>query len=292
MPLFAEFAESCQVQGSLSPYTHLKTGGRAEYLIQPRTIDELKKVLAYCHDKKIPMRMLGGGFNLLIRDEAIPGAVVRLHGPAFSEIVISGATVRAGGGASLYDLIAATVKANLRGLETLVGIRGTVGGSVRCNVGDRTGEIASCVRRVAVLSEKGNEQIRTKEMLHFGEHSSDLEEPVILWVEFELAKEKPESLLRRMRKAWIMRKAVEPLSHQKAVRMFRNPAGESASQMIERAGLAKTKVGGAEVSDRNGNYVVAHPGTTAADILKLMDVIKTTVRDSKGISLERELNVW
>jgi UDP-N-acetylmuramate dehydrogenase len=74
--------------------------------------------------------------------------------------------------------------------------------------------------------------------------------------------------------------------------MFRNPAGEQARTLIERSGLAKTKVGGAEVSDRNGNYCVAHPGTTAADIVKLMDLVRTTVRDQHGIALDRELNVW
>ena len=89
-----------------------------------------------------------------------------------------------------------------------------------------------------------------------------------------------------------MRKASEPLSHQTAVRLFRNPAGQQASSLIERAGLAKYKVGGAEISDRNGNYAVAHPGTTAEDIVKLIEHVRTTVKDATGISLDRELNVW
>lgn len=286
------FPEITKQNEPLAPYTHLKTGGPAEYLIQPRSVPELANVLKQCHQSKMPVRMLGGGYNLLIRDEKIPGVVIRLSGPAFAGIEISGTTVRAGGGGFLFDLIAATCQVGLRGMETLVGIRGTVGGSVRCNVGDRAGEIATCVRRVAVLSENGTEHIRGRDELTFGEHSSDLDEPVILWVEFELTPEKSETLIKRMRKAWIGRKQAEPLSFQPAVRMFRNPAGQSARTLIERAGLAKTRVGSAEVSDRNGNYVVAHAGTTATDILKLVDTVRDTVKASNGITLERELNVW
>ncbi|MFO0938948.1 MAG: UDP-N-acetylmuramate dehydrogenase [Gemmataceae bacterium] len=291
MPLTG-FPEITKRNEPLAPYTHLKTGGPAECLVQPRTVAELGEVLKACHQQRLPMRMLGGGNNLLIRDDAVPGVVIRLTGPAFSSISVKNNTIHSGGGAALFDLIAAACRANLRGLETLIGIRGTVGGSVRCNVGDRTGEIATCVRRVCVLNEAGVETVRTKDELTFGENKSDLDEPAILWVEFELIPEKTETILKRMRKAWISRKESEPLSFQSAVRMFRNPAGQSAATLIERAGLAKSRIGGAEISDRNGNYVVAHPGTTASDILRMMDHVRDTVKSSSGIALERELNVW
>src|SRR5204863_6609640 len=115
---------------------------------------------------------------------------------------------------------------------------------------------AACVRRVAVLTEAGAEQVRAKDDLAFGDHTSDLDEPVVLWVEFELEPDRPEALLKRMRKAWVLRKAAEPFSYQPAVRMFRDPPGYAAAGLIDRAGLAKVRVGGAEVSERNGNYVV------------------------------------
>ena len=292
MPLFDAFPEITKRREPLAPYTHLRIGGPAECLVQPRTTDELKAVLRYCKTKSIPLRMLGGGFNLLVNDDPVPGVVMRLTGPEFSTIETQGKTVRAAGGAQLFDLIAQAVRAGLGGLETLVGIRGTVGGSVRCNVGDRSGEIGSCVRRVAVLNDDAVETIRTRDELTFGEHSSDLDEPVILWVEFELTPEKPQALLKRMRRAWIIRKASEPLSFQAGVRLFRDPAGQSAAALIERAGLAKFRIGSAEISDRNGNYAIAHPGTTAKDILKLIDHVRTKVKDFAGVTLERELNVW
>ena len=292
MSIADAFPEITKRREPLAPYTHLRIGGPAENFLQPRTTDELRAVLRYCKTNDVPLRMLGGGFNLLVRDDPVPGVVMRLTGPEFSTIETNGKSIRAAGGAQLFDLIAASVKAGLSGLETLVGIRGTVGGSVRCNVGDRSGEIGASVRRVCVLHEDASEAVRTRDELTFGQNRSDIDEPVILWVEFQLATENQAALMKRMRRAWVVRKAAEPLSFQSAVRMFRDPPGHSAALLIERAGLARTKVGGAEVNDRNGNYAVAHPGTTAKDILKLMELVRAKVQDESGISLEQDLNVW
>lgn len=286
------FPEITKRREPLAPYTHLRIGGPAEFLVQPRTVDELRDVMTFTREGRIPVRMLGGGNNLLVRDDPVPGAVVRLSGPAFAWIEGKDKTIRAAGGGPLIDLIAYSVKAGLSGLETLVGIRGTVGGSVRCNVGDRSGEIGSAVRRVAVLTDDGVEHVRGRDELTFGDHSSDLDEPVILWVEFQLETDTADAVLKRMRRAWVFRKASEPLSFQAAVRMFRDPPGGSAAQLIERAGLVKTKVGGAEVSDRNGNYALASPGTTAKDILRLIEVVRTRVEEHSSIVLQQELNVW
>jgi len=115
---------------------------------------------------------------------------------------------------------------------------------------------------------------------------------VILSVEFELDPDAPEAVLKRLRKAWVVRKAAEPLSFQAAVRLFRNPPGQSAAALIDRAGLARHGVGRAELSERNANYVIAHPGTTAADILQLAEQMRERVRERTGVRLERELHVW
>ena len=292
MSLADQFPQITKRDEPLAPHTHLKIGGPAEFFVQPRTVDELARVLRHCTTHKLTVRMLGGGYNLLVRDDPVPGVVVRLHGPAFSFIESTANGVRCGGGTPLFDLLAHSVKAGLGGLETLVGIRGTVGGSVRCNVGDRIGEIGACVRRVVVLHDDGTEHARVKEQLTFGDHSSDLTEPVILSVEFELRAESPAVLLKRMRRAWVNRKASEPLSFQSGVRMFRNPTGQDAGKLIEKAGLARYRVGGAEVSERNANYAVAHPGTTARDILKLLDAVGGHVKEFCGVDLKREVNVW
>jgi UDP-N-acetylmuramate dehydrogenase len=147
MSLADQFPEITKRNEPLAPHTHLKIGGPAEYMLRPRTLDELRDVLSACQQQKVPVRMLGGGFNLLVRDDPVPGAVVRLTAPEFRMIEWDGKRIVAGGGGQLFDLIAFSVRQGLTGLETLVGIRGTVGGSVRCNVGDRYGRSPRRCRR-------------------------------------------------------------------------------------------------------------------------------------------------
>jgi UDP-N-acetylmuramate dehydrogenase len=292
MSLADDFPEITARNAPLAPYTHLRIGGPAEYLIQPRTTDELRAVLMACDQKHIPVRMLGGGHNLLIRDDPVPGAVIRLTAAAFTLLEWDGKRVTAGGGGQLFDLIAFAVRQGLTGLETLVGLRGTVGGSVRCNVGDRAGEISQAIRQVTVLTDAGTLQVRTREELTFAEHQSDIDEPVILSVVFEMERDDPQAILKRMRKAWILRKATEPLSFQPAVRIFRDPPGQPAATLIDRAKMTKARVGSAELSERNSNYVIAHPGTTATDILQLIDQVRARVKERTGVLLDRELHIW
>jgi len=292
MSLAEQFPEITTRYAPLAPFTHLKIGGPAEFLVQPRTVDELNRVLTACQQSGVKVRMLGGGYNLLIQDEPVSGAVIRLVAEPFTFLKRDGKRVTAGGGGQLFDLIAFAVRHGLGGLETLVGIRGTVGGSVRCNVGDRAGEISQTVRSVTVLTDSGKVQVRGRDDLTFTEHQSDLDEPVILSVEFELESDPPTAILKRMKKAWIQRKSSEPLSFQTGVRLFRNPPGQTAATLIDRAQMTKARFGGAELSERNSNYAVANPGTTAHDVLQLTEHVRTKVHERTGVLLERELHVW
>lgn len=292
MSLVKEFGAIIQQEQPLAMLTHLHIGGPAEYLIRPTSRAELKGVVAACAAEKIPLRILGSGSNLVVRDEGIRGAVVQLNAPCFTEIAVEGKKLRTGGGATLASVIAAASVHGLAGFESLVGITATIGGALRCNAGDRAGEIADHVLRVEIMDERGQTCVRDRSELHFGDHSSNIEDPVILAVEFDLIKDGPEPIVKRLRRAWINRKAAEPFSFQSAVRMFKNPRGYQAAALIEKAGLVKTRVGSAEISERNGNYLVALPGTTARDVIQLIDQVQKRVRETCGVLMERELTVW
>jgi UDP-N-acetylmuramate dehydrogenase len=292
MNVAEQFPEITQANVPLAPYTHLRIGGPAEFLVQPRTVAELTAVLAWSRSHGVPLRVLGSGVNLLIRDEPLPGIVMRLVAPAFTAITVDGATVRAGCGAKLAALISATARHNLSGFETLVGIPATVGGALRTNAGDRSGEIGAFVRRVETLDESGNVVVRERDELRFGENSSNLDDAVLLSAEFALHADKAEAIIKRMRKAWIQRRADQPYPFESSARVFLNPRGHSARELLDKAGLPRTKVGAAEVSERNANYIIARPGATARDVVKLMDLMKSKVRDATGTDLEPELMVW
>src|SRR5262249_9436653 len=154
----------------------------------------------------------------------------------------------------------------LAGLETLVGIPGTVGGALRTNAGDRSGDIGQFVRQVEVLDSRGQLQVRERDDMQFADHASNLDDPLLLAAEVVLEPDSADAIVKRMRKAWIVRKAAQPFTFQAAGRMFKNPRGFTAAELVEQAGMARTKVGGAEVSDRDTNYVVVHPGAATRDV--------------------------
>ena len=287
-----EFADIVKPNEPLAPYTFLKLGGPADLLVQPRSREELVAVVRRCFERHLPLRVLGSGCNLLVRDEGVRGVVLRLSQPAFTAVTVEGRRVRAGAGAALSALISQAARHGLAGPETLVGIHGTVGGSLRCNVGDRSGEIGQFVRRVEVMDGRGAVHVRERDEMHFAYHASNLDDPVLLSAEFDLETDAPDAIVKRMRKAWILRKASQPLSFQAAGRVFQDPRGLSAAGLIEQAGLARTRVGGAEVSERDANYIVVHAGATARDVLRLIDLVRTRVQERFGVQLELEIAVW
>lgn len=276
----------------LAPYTYLKLGGPAEMLAEPASREDLSALVQVCYQERIPLRVLGSGCNLLVRDEGVPGVVLRLSEPAFCQVSVEGKRVRAGTGAAVSTLISQAARHALAGLETLVGIPGTVGGALRTNAGDRGGDIGQFVRLVEVLDNRGQVLVREREELRFTDHASNLDDPVLLTVEFAMEADTPDAIVKRMRKAWIMRKAAQPLSFQSAGRIFRNPRGLSAAALLEQADLARTRVGGAQVSDRDANYIVVHPGATSRDVLRLMELMRARVQERFNIQLENEITIW
>jgi UDP-N-acetylmuramate dehydrogenase len=286
------FAEIAKPNEPLGPYTTLRVGGCAEFLLSPRSIDELAAVFRHAWQEKIPVRVIGIGSNLLVKDEGVAGFVIRLVAAAFTRVEVENQRVRAGAGAFLSAIISEATRHGLAGLETLVGIPATVGGAVRCNAGDRSGEIGTYVRRVQVLNDRAEAIWREHAELRFSENDSNLDDPVILSAEFELDPDRDDAIVKRMRKAWIQRKAAMPHSFQAHGRMFKNPRGLNAAALIEAAGLAKTRVGGAEICERNANYVVTDTGATARDVLRLIELVRSKVKEQSGIELDREILVW
>jgi UDP-N-acetylmuramate dehydrogenase len=252
----------------------------------------VSRVVRQCFQERIPLRVLGNGCNMLVRDEGVRGAVLRLSEPAFTQIAVEGNRVRAGTGAAVSALISQAARHGLAGFETLVGIPGSVGGALRCNAGDRYGDIGQFVRQVEVMDSGGATQVRDRDELHFGEHASNLDDPVLLAAEFRLESDSADAIVKRMRRAWISRKATQPLSFQAAARIFKDPRGLSAAALIEQTGLARTRVGGAEVSDRDANYIIVQPGTSSRDVLRLIDLVRSRVQERFNVTLEQEITVW
>ena len=276
----------------LAPHTWFHLGGPAEYFAEPQTVDQLQALVRRCHESNTPVRLLGGGSNVLVRDEGLAGVVVHLYAAAFSGITIGNRTVAAGGGAKLGQAISASVREGLGGLETLVGIPGTIGGALHGNAGSHGGDIGQWTSRASVMTRAGEIIERSREELVFAYRESSLDELVILSAQFELEQDDPEELTKRMQKQWIIKKANQPLGHQSAGCIFKNPRGMSAGMLIDQAGLKNTRYGQAEVSDRHANFIVAEAGATSHDVLRLIELVRERVAERLGIDLATEIEIW
>lgn len=292
MELWSGLEHVVRDQEPLAPYTWLRVGGPAEYFAEPTTVDELAQLVRRCRENDLPVRLLGGGSNLLVRDAGVPGMVIHLSAATFAEISVRGRMLVAGGGAKLAHVVSTAVREGLAGLEPLVGIPGTLGGALHGNASSSGGDTGQWARSATVMTRTGEILTRQREDLRFGYRESSLDELVILSAQFELEQEDPAELTKRMQKQWIIKKAAQPLSNQNAAHVFKDPVGTSAASLIEEANLKGTRIGDAEISDRYANFIIAGPKASSDDILRLVDLIRSQVADRLGMELEPSLEVW
>jgi len=276
----------------LADRTWFKLGGPADFFAEPTSLDELQAVVQRSHNEGLHVRLLGGGSNVLVRDEGVAGMVISLTGPALSRIAIDRNTATVGGAASLANVITQTVGAGLAGLEPLVGIPGTIGGALHGNSGTQAGDVGQWTSRAIVMTRSGELITRERSDLVFAYRHSSLDELAIVEAQFDLEEEDADEITMRMQKQWIFKKANLPMAHENTGCIFRNPRGMSAGMLIDQAGLKGETVGGAEVSQRHANFIIAHPKATTRDLLKLIDLIRSRVAERMGVELENEINIW
>lgn len=294
MPLLNDLPEFCRPDVPLAPMTWFRLGGPAEWLVEPRNEEELGVVLHRCRETGTPARVLGLGANLLVGDEGVRGAVIRLSHPHFQRIDVQGDTIVTGGGAHLTRLVRTAVNAGLGGLEVLAGIPGTVGGGVRMNCGGRYGALASSLERATVVKSNGTIVQRTRDDLKFRYRHAELGDDLVVSATFKLTPVATNPLQERFRDIWLYKSQVQPpLEVCSAGCIFKNPAeGVSAGKLIEDLGMKGRRVGGAEVSPIHANFIVTRPGAKSADVLRLIDEIEETVHHWAGVRLQREVQIW
>lgn len=293
MTLFADLADICRCDEPLAPRTWFRIGGPAEYFLQPRTVAQLATIIRRCRESGTPLRFLGLGANVLVSDRGVRGAVIQLGDAHFSTMDFDGDTALVGAGADMTKLVLAAVRGGVAGLEQLAGIPGSVGGGIAMNCGGRYGDISSAVQSVTVITPRGEIVERAAADLEFGYRHSSLGNNCVVRVRFNLRREDPTELNRRFREIWDYKKATQPpLGDASVGCIFRNPPGQSAGLLIDRAGLKGEQFGTAYVSDRHANFILSRAGGRAADVLTLIGRIRRKVRDHAGIILQPEVRIW
>lgn len=292
MSWFSGFEAAVRADVPLGPLTAYKLGGPARWLCEPRDEPELSALLSRLRAAGIPWRVLGGGANVLVRDDGFNGAVIRLRGPVFERVSFDGRMVTAGAGADLPGLIQKTLRQGLVGLEALVGIPGTVGGAVRMNAGGRHGQIGDFVRQVRLLDPEGHLAVRAAADVGFAYRRSGLDGCIVVAVTLALRRGDVAQAEARAREILELKRASQPLGARSAGCIFKNPPGKSAWRLIEQVGLRGARLGGAQISSQHANFIVAAETATAADVLGLIRLAAGRVREQQGVTLEPEVDIW
>ncbi len=292
MSTFSGFESIVEENCSLSNFTWYGLGGNADYLIRPQTVEQLKEIIQRCTREAMPVHMLGYGSNLLIGDEGVRGAVLKLEAEAFHGIQFDKNTLTAGAGANLNKLVLDSVRKGLSGMEALTGIPGSLGGAVRMNAGSSFGDIGSSIQSVTVMDKQGNVFEKEKPELVFDYRWVNITAPIILSATLELTESDSDTMLKTIKEVWIYKKNSQPLNTKNAGCIFKNPRGMSAGALIDRAGLKGTQIGGAVVSEKHANFITTEKGCTSTDVKQLIKLVRTKVKDTFDVKLETEIEIW
>ncbi|MBI9015901.1 MAG: UDP-N-acetylmuramate dehydrogenase [Phycisphaerae bacterium] len=292
MTLFADLENIVKRDEPMAGHTWFRLGGPAKYYIEPNSPEQLKEVVKRCRDHDVDVYVLGRGSNLLIADAGIDGAVVRLSDPCFSKIRFDDNKVYAGAGVNLSTLLTECAKKGFTGLECLAGIPGSVGGAVRINAGGSFGDIGNVCESVTLMDSSGYTFTRSKGDILFGYRTTNILARFVLEAELQLMSDDPERIAKMIKEVWMLKKSSQPMNSRNAGCIFKNPRAISAGALIDKAGLKGARVGGACVSHRHANFIMAEDGCTATDVMQLIETVQNKVKDRFDIDLELELEIW
>jgi UDP-N-acetylmuramate dehydrogenase len=299
----AEFAEkslgSVRSNAPMTEYTSWQIGGVADWLVEPCSADGVLATLDFCAENEIPLTIIGRGTNLLVSDNGIAGVVLRI-GEKMSKITyLDDCCVHAEAGALLRILSLESAKHGLTGLEWACGIPGNMGGALMMNAGAYGFCIGEFVTEVQVAAYNKAENTKkavlrtiSGEDLDFAYRSGCLEDGMVaLGVTLHLAPGNSESSLAEIREILASRNKSQPLEYPSAGSVFRNPESSHAGYLIEQSGCKGMTVGGAQVSEKHGNFIINIGQATAHDVLQLIDEVRKIVAAKTGYVLETEVRL-
>lgn len=282
----------------LAKHTTMRVGGPADLFAVAHNGFELRGLIRFARARGLPHCLLGRGSDIVVSDRGIRGLVISVRAEGSR---VDGTRYVADAGLQMARAATETQRAGLTGLEFGLAIPGTVGGAVWANAGAHGSEVSAVLAWADVLLSDGTEARLTPAELGFSYRDSRLKRApavgplggpgeVVLAAAFDLAPAAPEDIRARLDDIRRWRQAHQPLGMASAGSVFRNPSGEApAGLLIDRAGLKGSSEGGAVVSEKHANFIVARAGATASDVRRLADRVRATILERDGIALEFEI---
>ncbi|MCS7027297.1 MAG: UDP-N-acetylmuramate dehydrogenase [Bacteroidia bacterium] len=284
------FRGSIKYNEPMSKHTTLKIGGEADYFFEPVDKQDVIELVQYHYKNGLPYFVLGKGSNILVSDRGIRGSVIAIR-DTLSYLQVEGEYVTVGAGYNLPRLVLDVIEMGFEGIESLGGVPGTVGGAVIMNAGAYQREIFDVITRVECLR-AGKHLNLTRDEVSFGYRQTDLRDSVILEITMHLKKTNDIEKIKQKRKVLLEKRyQTQPLNKPNAGSIFKNPPNDYAGRLIEACGLKGFQIGGAKVSPKHANFLINENNATAADMIALIEKVRTCVFEKFNVLLELEVQL-
>lgn len=285
------FGENCLLDEPMARHTTYRTGGKAEVYVYPQTREEWSFVLKLAQTQNIPLRIIGFGSNILVSGKGIGG--ITCSTKRMNHVSVDGEHVKAEAGAALDKACELACEAGLAGMEKLSGIPGSIGGAVYMNAGAFGQETFDCLEYFDVIDREGRPATLLKEdVKHAYRKVEGIQDLIILSAGFKLQKGNFAQLIETRNTVLHKRMEKQPLDYPSAGSVFKRPANDYASRLIDDTGLRGLSVGGAKVSEKHAGFILNFNHATPQDIKTLMDQVRQKVKEKHGVELELEQILW
>ncbi len=276
----------------LKEISSIKIGGVTPVIIYPKTENELINLIRYFTKMNARYKIIGRATNLLFPDGEYPIPVISTK--HISKVKIEGETVRAQCGASITKLINFSKSRSLGGLEALFGIPASVAGAVYGNAGAHNYQISDFIKQVKVFSPSFDETfVLSSDKLSFSYRKSVFQKnsDIILSADFCLSNKDESIIFDEIKKYINLRRASQPLDKPSLGSVFKRHGNIAISRLIDELGFKSFSVGGAQISNKHAGFIINSGSATAEDVKRIIEVVKTSVRDRYGIIPELEIEI-
>ena len=274
----------------MSRHTSLKVGGPADLYAVPKDLEDLMALVSWLDTEQIPRMVVGGGYNLLVRDGGIRGAVISLEKLNLIE-QLAGGIIKAWAGAENLQVVRYGQQLGLGGIGFISGIPGTIGGAIRMNAGAYGNGLLDHVDALSLLRQGAVQELQ-RSQINYGYRRLDLQPgDIILAATLQLEPTDPAATEEEIRKDLELRRTKHNVGYPSAGSFFKNPPDQAAWRLIDAAGMRGQTVGGAQMAELHSNFLINRGSATATDCLSLAQVVKEAVLATSGIQLEEEVRI-
>ena len=277
----------------LKKHTSFGIGGNASFYIYPENKTDLKNILQYSFINNIKVFFIGSGSNLLVSDNGFNGIVICLRKTFKNFTINKNLEATIGSGVMLGNMVKNLTKKSIKGLESLIGVPGTLGGALIMNAGAYGMEISNYLISIKVMKINGEEETYKKENLKFSYRFSSIpKNQIIVEAKFKFETGNINDINYKKIEASNQRKNKQPLTFRSAGSIFKNPnSNTAAGYLIDQANLKGTRIGDAEISEKHANFIINHGNASSSDVLELIKIIKKTVNNKFNINLNLEVKL-